>query len=297
MVHLLEEISERINSLPKPIAVICHDAGSANVIKHWFEGVDEGVHYFLYGPAKKIWDSNKAQVYLDTELKLHHFGCLVSGTGWASAVEHNARIQAALLGLKSVAVLDHWVNYSSRFERSGLIQFPDELWVADHAAHKIAKETFPFIDVRSFPNLYLNTQVAKIAEPPHNGSLLYTLEPVRNAWGRDLPGEFQALDFALENLEMLSSSKINRIVLRLHPSEYPEKYINYLARDSRIVMDCSHDLSEALSQADLVVGVESFALTVALAAGRPVFSSLPPWAPPIRLPHPEIKQIRYLQSS
>jgi len=289
-------IQEYIASLPKPIAVICHDAGSANIIKYWFEEVDEGVHYFLYGPAKKIWDSNRAQVYLDAELNLNHFGCLVSGTGWASALEHNARIQASLLGIKSMAVLDHWVNYLSRFERGGFIQHPDELWVADVAAHKIAKEAFPCIEVRNFPNIYLNTQVAKVAKPPQNGTLLYTLEPVRNTWGRDLPGEFQALDFTLENLEMLSSSKINKIILRLHPSEHPEKYRTYLARDSRITMDSSHDISEALSQADLVVGVESFALAVALAAGRPVFSSLPPWAPLIRLPHAEIKQIRYLQS-
>ena len=288
-------IQEYITSLPKPIAIICHDVGSANIIKHWFEDINEGVHYFLYGPAKKIWDSRRANVYSDAELDLHRFGCLVSGTGWASAVEHNARVQAALLGLKSIAVLDHWVNYSSRFERSGLIQLPDELWVTDLAAHKIAKETFPFVEVRSFPNSYLNIQVAKVTEPPHDGTLLYPLEPVRNTWGRDLPGEFQALDFALENLEMLSSGKINRIVLRLHPSEHPEKYCTYLARDSRITMDASHDISEALSQADLVVGVESFALVVALTAGRPVFSSLPPWAPPIRLPHSEIKQIRYLQ--
>jgi hypothetical protein len=290
-------IQDYITSLPKPIAIICHDAGSANIIKHWFDDIDEGIHYFLYGPAKKIWDSNRANVYLDAELELHHFGCLISGTGWASTVEHNARIQAALLGLKSIAVLDHWINYSSRFERSGFIKLPDELWVADLAAHKIAKEAFPFLEVRCFPNLYLNAQVAKVAKPPRNGTLLYTLEPVRNAWGRDLPGEFQALDFALENLEMLSASKINRIILRLHPSEHSEKYISYLARDSRIAMDCSHDLSDALSQADLVVGVESFALAVALAAGRPVFSSLPPWAPPIRLPHLKIKQIRHLQLS
>ncbi len=232
---------------------------------------------------------------MDVELNLNSFGCLVSGTGWASSVEHISRIQASLLGIKSVAVLDHWVNYPSRFERNGFVRLPDELCVADIAAYKIAKEAFPFIEVHTFTNMYLNAQVSKVAKPPQNGTLLYTLEPTRNTWGRDSPGEFQALDFALNNLERLGCRKISKIILRLHPSEPIEKYNNYKALDSRIIIDSSYDLSEALSQSDVVVGVESFALVVGLAAGRPVFSSLPPWAPSIRLPHIEIKQIRYLQ--
>jgi hypothetical protein len=290
-----KSIKKYIASLPKPIAVVCHDAGSANIIKYWFQDNSEEVKFFLYGPAKKIWGLNSAQVFFDVELNLDSFSCLVSGTGWSSSVEHISRIQASTLGIKSVAVLDHWVNYSSRFERNDFVSLPDELWVADIAAYKIAKETFPFIDVYGFTNMYLNAQVSKVAKPPQNGTLLYTLEPVRSTWGRDSPGEFQALDFTLDNLERLGSRKITQIILRLHPSEPVEKYNNYKALDPRIIIDSSNDLSEALSQSDLVVGVESFALVVGLATGRPVFSSLPPWAPAIRLPHKEIKQIRYLQ--
>jgi hypothetical protein len=291
-----KKIEEYIAFLPKPLAVVCHDAGSANIIKYWFQDNSEGVQFFLYGPAKNIWGLSTSQVFFDVELNLDNFGCLVSGTSWASSVEHIARIQASLLGIKSIAVLDHWVNYLSRFEKNGFARLPDELWVADDVAYKIAKETFPSVEVHSFTNMYLNAQVSKVAKPPQNGTLLYTLEPVRNTWGKNSPGEFQALDYALKNLDKLSSSKINRIILRLHPSEPVEKYSDYITKDSRIIIDSSHDLSGALSQSDLVVGVESFALVVALAAGRPVFSSLPPWAPAIRLPQREIKQIRYLQS-
>jgi hypothetical protein len=39
------------------------------------------------------------------------------------------------------------------------------------------------------------------------------------------------------------------------------------------------------------VGCESMALVVALAAGREVFSSLPPWAPPCRLPHAGVRRL------
>jgi hypothetical protein len=53
-------------------------------------------------------------------------------------------------------------------------------------------------------------------------------------------------------------------------------------------------MAAAISQADIVAGVESFALTLALAAGRTVYSSLPPWAPALRLPQEGIRQIRRL---
>jgi ADP-heptose:LPS heptosyltransferase len=124
--------------------------------------------------------------------------------------------------------------------------------------------------------------------------MLYVLEPVRNYWGRDLDGEIQALDYMLQHLETLWPNTINRIILRPHPSDPHGKYDCYLKVDQRIEVDQSVDISQAISQADLVVGVESFALTLALAAGRPVFSSLPPWAPALRLPQEGIQQIRQL---
>ena len=40
-----------------------------------------------------------------------------------------------------------------------------------------------------------------------------------------------------------------------------------------------------------VVGCESQALVVALAAGRQVWSSLPPWAPPCRLPQAGVQRL------
>jgi len=286
-----------MHGLDGPIAVVAHDAGATNLIISWLKAWGGGVRAHVQGPAAKLWFEAfpDQPVYSELDETLKGAVTLVSGTGWASSLEHEARMYACSMGLRSVAVLDHWVNYLPRFERDGIVQWPDELWVADDWARRIAEELFPGIPLRQFENSYLQTQVAMVKPAPGEGNLLYLLEPIRQTWGRQMDGEFQALDFALAHVDDLLPKGVSKIILRPHPSESPDKYSDYLLLNQRIKLDTSADLAQALSFADVVVGVESFALTLALAAGRPVYSSLPPWAPPLRLPHTDIQQIRHLK--
>lgn len=284
--------------LPSPLAVVCHDAGATNLILPWLKDWHGLVRPVMAGPARLIWEKSFPAHPLpdDPGLALQDAQALLSGTGWASSIEHDARIEAARRGIFSVAVLDHWVNYAPRFVRDGLCQLPDEVWVTDDEAAAIARRTFVGLTVRCQPNLYVQEQLARIGPPPGLRKVLYVLEPVRDDWGRGVPGEFQALDYAIERLTRLGAGDAPQLILRPHPSESEEKYRDYARRYSFISFDRSADLAAAISDVDVVIGVESFALTVALQAGRPVFSTLPPWAPEIRLPHPSIIQIRKLPS-
>ncbi len=281
---------------PLPTAVVAHDAGSANLIIAWIKAWQWPVRACVDGPASKLWDEAfpNQPIYRSISEVLEGMTSVITGTGWASDLEHEARKQARTRGLRVAAVLDHWVNYAPRFERYGEAVWPDELWVADNWAAQTARKVLPPMPIRVYDNLYLEAKVAKVSSPPEDGTLLYVLEPVRSDWGRGKQGEFQALDYTLQNLKVISSMPIRRILLRPHPSDPEDKYYCYLNVDSRIEIDRFADISQAISRADIVVGVESFALTLALAAGRPVFSSLPPWAPLLRLPQEGIQQIRRL---
>jgi hypothetical protein len=163
------------------------------------------------------------------------------------------------------------------------------------------------MQVRELPNLYLQRLVeevacfnpAKPAEKPNR--VLYVLEPIRCNWGarerQDVrSGELQAFEYFLAYLERVGAADAH-IVLRPHPSDPAGKYDDWLSRfaDLDLEIDGGTPLARQIAGTDWVVGCESFALVAALEAGRLVYSSLPPWAPPCSLPHRELRQVRHLQ--
>ena len=138
-------------------------------------------------------------------------------------------------------------------------------------------------------NHYIEAQLHAIDKvdatlPP---CLLYVLEPMRSNWGRDMPGEFQALDYFLSQLPQLDFPASIHIRLRPHPSDAPGKYHDWVAEHSalNIQMDNSLNIAQSIGCSSWVAGCESFALVLALRAGRKTYCTLPPWAPACRLPH------------
>ena len=127
----------------------------------------------LKGHAKNIWQHEPiplAHLKLHTELPSALDGCqsVLTGTGWASNLEHDARKLATKFQIPSIAVIDHWVNYKQRFEREGSIVLPNEIWVSDPYAYEIANNLFAGISVVELPNTYLNNLVKAIPPLPKN---------------------------------------------------------------------------------------------------------------------------------
>jgi hypothetical protein len=222
---------------------------------------------------------------------------VITGTGWASSLEHDARKLARDQGIRSIAVIDHWTNYRERFIFDGEEILPDAIWVSDAYSKQLATYTFPNIPVTQLSNLYLENLVQDVrrlkASSPDSTSdhLLYVLEPIRQAWGQlPQPGEFLALDYFAENLHLISGSKALKIRLRPHPSDPPGKYDGWMACNAHlhISLDTTSTLAESMAWANTVVGCQTYAMVIGLALGYSVFSSIPPWAPPCVLPHAEI---------
>ena len=290
-------------TLPFPLAVVGHDAGAANLILAWMSAHrDEAYRCVMEGPAADLWVSRfpGQGKFKSVESALRGAAALLSGTGWASDLEHHARRQARSLGIYSVAVLDHWVNYRERFVRNGEIVLPDEFWVTDPYALEEAKQCFPGHKIVIKPNLYIEEMLQKIGKPrPQRPAteVLYVLEPIRTDWGRQGPsGEFQALDYFVAHMHKLGLQNNTQVRLRPHPSDPAGKYRTWLKQNVQIAasLDDADSLAAAIDRADWVAGCESYAMVVALAAERRVVSTLPPWAPACRLPHRGIMHLREL---
>jgi hypothetical protein len=287
--------------LKPPFAVTCHDAGAANLIIGWLKKmpkIDFRAH--IDGPALSLWQAAfpDSRIFSLNE-SLQGAVQLISGTGWASLHEHQARVKARELGIPIVAVVDHWVNYRERFIRDGEIILPDEIWVSDEEARIEAYRCFPDLTLREFKNEYLLDQVEKIRAldaqryASSGEKVLYALEPIRQTWtGEDTrSGEFQALDYFLSQLSVLGLSSRAHIRLRPHPSDAPGKYRDWVdnrKKDYEIELAPEEPLTAAVSWADYVVGCESFVLIIGLAAGKKTISSLPPWGHACRLPQAQL---------
>lgn len=309
-----------IQGLPRPLAVVAHDAGAANHIFAWLG--DERPALCLAGPAQAMWHTyiqKKRQVptpesgeYIDWDavqsplpescLKVALAGAaiVITGTGWESSLEHDARKLAREQGIRSIAVIDHWTNYGDRFVRNGEQVLPDEIWVSDIYAAEIALATFPTVPVVQKVNAYLASLVKEVEslQPPMatqgNDRVLYVLEPIRNMWGQLVePGEFLALNYFMAHRQHASVSLDAQIRLRPHPSDPPGKYDAWLTcqANSRVSLDQSANLAEAIAWSNVVVGCQTYAMVLALACGRTVISTIPAWAPPCVLPHEGIKKM------
>ena len=240
------------------------------------------------------------------DLCLAKSSIVVTGTGWASDLEHLARQLAFSRNIRSVAVLDHWVNYRERFERNGNLQLPEEIWVSDTEAAALASRMFPKLPVKQLPNYWLqglsnkvDSRRGKLKPRSPATRLLYLLEPIRVPWSTTSAlgseaGEFQGLRYWLEHLPRLIDQgyvapvhQLESLKLRPNPSESVDKYDSLISEYNSswpISLDSSTELADSLAWADATFGCETQALVAAMFCGIPAFSTVPPWAPPCRLP-------------
>lgn len=294
---------------PGTLAVVSNDAGGAEILSSYVSQQGLECHYVLQGPALRVFERKAGIVRISMlEEAIRQSEWVLCGTSWQSDLEFNAIKLARSLGKRSVAFLDHWVNYRERFVRGGEIHLPDEIWVGDPIAKAMAVASFANLPIRLVENPYYADIRRELAAAPtahlprpDRLSVLYVCEPVREP-GLLLFGnerhfgyvEEEALRYFLQNVTFLGNP-VNRIVIRPHPSEPVAKYEWALTGfDLPIAMGGSRPLVEEIAQCDVVVGCESMAMVVGLIAGKRVISCIPPGGKPCSLPQPEIKQLQAL---
>jgi len=288
------------------IAIVSHDAGAANLILGWIKEHHEiKIKYSLSGPALKIFKDYDPSIINNSLIDaMSGVSALISGTSSVdSDFEHDSRNYAKKMGIYSIGVIDHWVNYSQRFKRKNKSIYPDEIWVFDSYAFRIAKNLFPKIKIIQIPNYYLNQQLSlihKLSSSKINEAkqhVLYLLEPINQKWDNsDISGEFQALDYFIKNRVLIGLKNDAIIKLRLHPSEKIDKYQAWCSsqKKSTIELDISSNLYELINWADYVVGCSTAAMALAVMANKKVISTLPPNSQDCHLPYANITMLRDL---
>lgn len=297
------------------VAVVAHDAGAARLLFSWLEPLHHQLRFYVEGPAKRMLEAERPEIAIAVDLSscLSGSKLLLSGTSWASSLEHQARVIARNTCVPAIGILDHWVNYHERFWWEGELVLPEALWVADCEAFDLVKAQFPEVPVQKLPNFWLdklvgevNSYKRRICKKPRGViDLLYFLEPLRDRKSGVLTQkEFLSLDYWLkvipdlvETGHLAEGSQAFRLTLRLHPSEPRGKYDHWISRNLRdwnIQIDSNVSLAMSLAECDAAFGCETQALVAAAACGIPAFSTILSADMPCRLPHKEIKVVNEL---
>ncbi len=291
------------------IGVVAHDAGGAEIISSYIRRHKLDCAFHLEGAAVAVIARKLGETQtLPLDELVAQSEWLLCGTSFLSDLEWRTIGLARKAGKRCVVVLDHWVNYLQRFLRYGEWHWPDEVWVGDETAERIAAVTLPDIKRSLVPNAYfmdIQDEIKAIQVPPGSRrdglNVLYVCEPLRDDgialygderyWGYT---EEEALSYFLSNVHVLSDN-IGNIVVRPHPQEMLGKY-DWALKEFDLPLVCGEKrtLLEQIVACDVVVGCASMAMVVGLLVGKRVVSCIPPGGKTVRLPQAEIEDISRL---
>ena len=285
-----------MNGFSQTVVIVAHDAGGAAILASFVEQEQLAPLFVISGPAEKIFKDRLGEIHVVSLLDaLSTSAWLLTGTGWQTDFEWKAIEQGRISGKHVVTFLDHWANYPRRFVRNGKTAYPNQIWVGDSYAAKLARRTLPGIAIRQVVNpyfLHFINEVKRIEDATkhsftHLKAILYVAENI------DQPGFRQedAFHYFMSNLEVLGV-EVGEVIFRPHPSESAHKYawiVNEFSANVRL--SNGEPLAWDIAASDIVVGCSSMAMALAVMAGRRVVSCIPNAAIPFSLPFQQIEHL------
>lgn len=283
-----------VNLSVMSVAIVCHDAGGAEIISCLSLRLKLKCKYALFGPAFPIFQRKIEGIANQTiGDALDGAELLVCGTSSPSTYELDAIALAHSRGIMSIAILDHWINFRERFLVANQLIIPSEIWVVDEAAEEIALKILPEASIRLIENPYREDFLEKLAvmqeesidnsQNKNYQTILYVTEPTSEHakrkygdaryWGYT---EQEAFKYFIDNIKVVTPNAV-RVIVRPHPSEYLIKYDFALtAQGVEIVIRKDRDLLAEIAEADIVAGCNSMAMVAGTWAGRRVVCCIPP---------------------
>jgi len=299
-----------MTSKQEVVGIVCHDAGGAEIISSYILKKNITAKYCLEGPAVKVFE-HKLENIKNNSLSnmINSVDWILCGTSWQSNLEWNTIQAAKKKNKKVVSFLEHWSNYSERFNRNGIMILPDEIWVGDSYAQKIAEESFPDTKIKLIDNPYLSEIKQSLSKFKPKKKLtekhvaLYACENISdhmllrygdaNYLGYT---EHDSLQFFVDNLDKVDKN-IRTIIVRPHPSDNnPQAKYGWIKKHPiNALCDVQFSKEKSLMQdivdCDIVVGAETMVMVVGLISRKRVVSSIPEKGRVCILPFTEIEHI------
>lgn len=249
------------------ILVSAHDAGGANLVLSKYVDSRDAT-FLLTGPAAYIADQIGIRYNTRFEMgSLENIDLVVIGSNSQPRISDLVFEEARLRGIRSIGILDHWVNYRTRWSKS-----PDIVEVQDIRAYIGAVLTYGF-KVRLHINHYLKNisqEYFKVSDSEKG--LLIIVQPLPfGSWG--IHGSSCLCD-SVDFFRVLHP-EIRQVTVRPHFDSSVEVCSNYL--NTKLDLNClvsspREPLAVDVSNNRYVIGYDSYAMFVAKKLGSRVFT-------------------------
>lgn len=257
--------------MKKKVLIASHDAGSANLLSNWAKnyGYTYDYDFLLKGPAIKIFKQNFPKIIIKKSIpKNQNYIFVITGTSLISRLEIDV-INSFKKKIKTIAFIDHWINYKKRFIKNNKYILPDEIWVTDIIAFKLAKKIFKKITIKLKYNYYL-INLKKNFKKLDNKNKKYDYIFASNNFKKNTKANpminISSLEIFIKFLSKLSNKKA-KILFKLHPSENIQKYLLIRKKYNNVFFDKNMSMIKCLSLSTTLVGCETMALVVAKKLG------------------------------
>ena len=207
---------------------------------------------------------------------------LITGTSGEAEADAVCWRMARTHQVLSVAYLDQWSNIEKRFPGNSSNDWPDRLVVIDAHDKQLAALIAPQgvrLHVIASPALKrIQKEVQKLHEcgvAPELGRVVFVTEPVENPTTYRVEHGFCDTDSFAMAAEWIRQHHPNGcLVMRLHPRDTRARWESLVPTDICVEWD-SDTRAMCLARAAQVLGMRSFFLLEAVAAGVPVLSFQP----------------------
>jgi hypothetical protein len=253
-------------SIDYRVLAAAHDAGGANQLIHLLQS-RPNTYFLLQGPAAVIGRNFDSLLHVDPKnFSINDYDCLVVSSNSQIRESDLLLKEARSQGIATVGILDHWVNYRSRWEIN-----PDKVIATDFHAYLIGLLVFGS-RIRFQKSVYLRTTLESVNKNLEIAcSLLILLQPktleYNHATGQCICPQIPDLVYKLnpsqislrEHYATNATECVNKI-----RNDFPNILVHRSEPESRLELD--------LSKAAFVVGYDTYALYLSKRANKKTFT-------------------------
>jgi hypothetical protein len=251
------------------VAIVAHDAGGAEQLVWLLKNLDCRIRAFLQGPAVKILAESGIQYEsIDSFNQLRGCDLVLTGSGWMSSLENRAIEECRSAQITCVTVLDHWVNYRERFERTPKAN-PKMLLVTNNLALVQANQLFPNNSIWLIPDFQIDWYRSKIVDHSLIGRVLVLLEPTPALGSGFKVDSKERLELVLAAIKLNAKRRLGGVIVRLHPSQKidDDEFRIMKSRLPEIQFSVAPHLFEDLAKTSVALGFSTYALYIAAKCG------------------------------